>query len=421
MKVLVIGGGAREHAIVWKLVQSSKISEIYAAPGNAGTASIAQNIDLAATDIEGLLTFSLAKEIDLSVVGPEAPLASGITDTFNAKGLKVFGPTASAARIEASKVFAKELMEDYGIPCARGRSFTDYKQAKAYILEQGAPIVVKADGLAAGKGVIVAATTEEALVALDNIINKKSLGKAGATVLIEEALSGKEMSFFVFCDGKNVVPTKAACDYKRIYDGGKGPNTGGMGSYCPPPFYNAGLEKTIMDNVIKPTIRALAEKGSPYKGVLYAGLMLSADGLKVLEFNARFGDPETQVVLPLLKTDLLDVMLAVTEGDLDSLNPSWHDGACVGVVIASGGYPASYRKGLPITGLGDLPEDLTVFHAGTTFKDGQTFTSGGRVLTVTARGTTINDARELIYANIDRVDFEGRQYRRDIAFLKENG
>jgi len=420
LKILVIGSGAREHAIVWKLSQSPKVSKIFAAPGNAGTASLAQNLALASTDIDALLTFALAEQIDLTVVGPEAPLAGGIVDAFNAEGLKAFGPTKDAARIEASKVFSKDLMEEYGIPCACGKSFTDFNEAKKYVISQGAPIVVKADGLAAGKGVIVAATTEEALAALNNIMNDKAFGEAGSKVLVEEVLIGKEMSFFVFCDGETVAPSKAACDYKRIYAGGKGPNTGGMGSYCPPIIYNTTIEETIMESVIKPTVKALKDKGSLYKGVLYVGLMLTEEGPKVLEFNARFGDPETQVVLPLLKTDLLTVMLAVVEGKLKELKLSWHEGFCVGVVMASEGYPASYPKGLPISGLKDLPQSITVFHAGTALKNGMVVTNSGRVLTVTARAATINDAREIIYANIDKINFEGRQYRRDIALFKEN-
>ncbi|MBI4285525.1 MAG: phosphoribosylamine--glycine ligase [Chloroflexi bacterium] len=418
MKILVIGGGAREHALVWKLAQSPKVKEIYAAPGNAGTAPIAQNLNVAATDIAALLKTAREKQIDLTVVGPEAPLAEGIVDRFRDAGLPIFGPSQKAAAIESSKVFAKDLMQKHGIPCARSASFDSYSEAKAYLEKQAPPVVVKADGLAAGKGVVVATSISEALVALDDFMAKKTLGRAGDRIIIEECLAGREMSAFAFTDGETVVPMLPACDYKRVFDGDRGPNTGGMGSYSPPPFYTAALAEKVTGTIMVPTVRAMAKEGRPYKGVLYGGLMLTADGPKVLEFNARFGDPETQVVLPLLKTDLADIMLAVVDNRLGQLKVEWRDGACVGVVLASGGYPGSYKTGLPVNGLDSLDEDILVFHAGTKLDAaGQVVTNGGRVLTVVATGQTIAEAREKVYNNIPRLHFEGCHYRRDVGLV----
>ncbi|MDO8637316.1 MAG: phosphoribosylamine--glycine ligase, partial [Dehalococcoidia bacterium] len=349
--------------MVWKLAQSPKAQEIYVAPGNAGTAQIAHNLALSTDDIEGLDTAVHEKGIRLVVVGPEVPLAEGIVDYFQALGIPIFGPTQQAAQIEASKVFAKELMQKYGIPCAKSLAFSDYNQAKDYVKQQTPPIVVKANGLAAGKGVVVADSIPQALEALASIMESKTLGAAGDKVIIEEYLSGKEMSAFAFTDGKTVIPMVSACDYKRIYDGDRGPNTGGMGSYSPPYFYTPELGKIVSETIMEPTVRAMAQEKRPYQGVLYGGLMITRDGAKVIEYNARFGDPEAQVILPRLKTDLVDIMLAVINGNLDKINVEWSEDACVGVVMASAGYPGSYKTGLPITGLDNVDKDILVFHA----------------------------------------------------------
>ncbi len=420
MKILVVGSGAREHTLVWKLARSPKVKEIYAAPGNAGTAQIARNLDIKAEDIDGLVKIAREKSIELVVVGPEAPLAGGIVDRFQNIGIPIFGATKKAAEIESSKAFAKELMQKYGIPCARSETFSDYARAKKYLAQQKPPIVVKADGLAAGKGVVVADTMEQAQEALAGIMESKTLGAAGDRVVIEEYLSGKEMSAFAFTDSRTVVPMVPACDYKRVSDGDVGPNTGGMGSYSPPYFFSPQLAQAVRETIMEPTVKAMLREGRPYRGILYGGLMVTEEGPRVLEFNARFGDPETQVVLPRLKTDLVDIMLAVINGDLNRINIAWSDDACVGVVMASGGYPGSYKTGFPITGLDSLDKDILVFHAGTKAgtEKGQVLTSGGRVLTLVAMGKTLAEARKKVYANISRVKFEGCHYRRDIALVK---
>ena len=420
MKILVIGGGAREHTLVWKLAQSSKVKEIYAAPGNAGTAQLAQNLDIKPNDIKSLAKLARGKDIELVVVGPEVPLADGIVDHFQGIGIPIFGPTKAAAEIESSKVFAKELMQKYGIPCAQSASFPEYGEAKEYLQQQKAPIVVKADGLAAGKGVTVADSIPQASDALADIMEAKAFGAAGDRVIIEECLSGEEMSCFAFTDGKTIVPMVSACDYKSVFDNDQGPNTGGMGSYSPPHFLTPTLSQTVKETILQPAVKAMAKEGRPYKGALYGGLMVTDKGPKVLEFNARFGDPETQITLPLLKTDLADIMLAVINGDLEQLNIEWSDDACVGVVMASGGYPASYKKGFPITGLNAIDKDIVVFHAGTRVgsEPGRVLTNGGRVLTVVATGKNIAEAREKVYNNINRIHFEGCHYRKDIAELK---
>jgi phosphoribosylamine--glycine ligase len=419
IKILVIGGGGREHTLVWKLAQSPKVKEIYAAPGNAGTAKIAHNLDINPLDIEALARTAAVEKIDLTVVGPEAPLASGIADQFLIRGLQVFGPTRQATEIESSKVFAKALMQKYNIPCAESASFSDYNKAKDYVKQQQPPIVVKADGLAAGKGVILADSTADALDALSLIMEKKAFGAAGDKVIIEEYLTGREMSTFAFTDGHTVVPMNSACDYKAAYDGNQGPNTGGMGSYSPPPFLTPALAETVREKIMVPTVEAMHDEGRPYRGVLYGGLMIADSQPKVLEFNARFGDPETQVTLPLLQTDLVDIMLAVNDNKLDKLKVEWSRDACVGVVMASGGYPGSYKTGFPISGLDDLDKDVTVFHAGTKLEEGKVVTGGGRVLAVVGRAKTIAEAREKVYNNISRINFEGGHYRKDIALLKE--
>ena len=420
MKVLVVGNGAREHAIVWKLSQSPKVKELYTAPGNAGTARISQNLDIAANDIKSLAKAVQQKNLDLVVVGPEVPLAEGIVDHFESLGIPIFGASKLAAEIESSKVFSKALMQKYNIPCAKSVSFSDYAQAKEYVQKRKLPIVIKADGLAAGKGVVVAGTMDEAMAALNDFMQEKKLGAAANQVLVEEFLSGKEMSFFAFSDGITVLPMVSACDYKRVNDGDKGPNTGGMGSYSPPVFNSPALQKQAMDTIMVPTIKAMAQEGRQYRGVLYGGLMVNKEDVKVLEFNARFGDPETQVILPRLKTDLLDIIIAVIKGKLNQINIECSDDPCVGVVMASGGYPGSYKTGLPISGLLDVDKDVMVFHAGT--KIGATpwevLTNGGRVITVVAMGKTIAQAREKVYDNVSRISFDGCHYRKDIALFK---
>ncbi len=354
------------------------------------------------------------------MVGPEAPLAEGIADQFLIRGLQIFGATRQATEIESSKVFAKELMQKYNIPCAQSTSFSDYSKAREYLQRQKPPIVVKADGLAAGKGVIVANSIPQALEALSQVMEKKAFGAAGDRALIEEHLSGKEMSAFAFTDGHTVIPMVAACDYKPVFDGDRGPNTGGMGSYSPPQFMSPTLAGTVRETIMEPAVRAMHDEGRAYRGVLYGGLMITNNGPKVLEFNARFGDPEAQVTLPLLKTDLVDIMLAVIDNRLDQIEVECSEDACVGVVMASGGYPGSYKTGFPITGLDDLDKDIVVFHAGTKLESGQVLTSGGRVLTVAARGKTLAEAREKVYANIPRIHFEGCHYRKDIALIRES-
>ena len=420
MKVLVVGNGAREHAITWKLAQSPKIKELFTAPGNAGTARIAQNLDIAANDIKSLGKAAQQKNIDLVVVGPEVPLAEGIVDHLESIGIPAFGASKLAAEIESSKVFSKALMQKYNIPCAKSVSFADYAQAKEYVQKQKLPIVIKADGLAAGKGVVVALKMEEALAALTEFMQDKKLGAAANQVLVEEFLPGREMSYFAFSDGINVLPMVSACDYKRVNDGDKGPNTGGMGSYSPPVFDSPALQKLAMDTIMVPTIKAMAQEGRQYRSVLYGGLMMNKGKASVVEFNARFGDPETQVILPRLKTDLLDIIIATVKGKLSQIKIEVSEEACVGVVMASGGYPGNYKTGLPISGLLDVDSDVMVFHAGT--KIGATpwevLTNGGRVLTVVAMGKTIAEAREKAYNNVSRIHFDGCHYRKDIALFK---
>jgi phosphoribosylamine---glycine ligase len=420
LNILIIGSGAREHTLIWKLAQSPKVKNLYAAPGNAGTARIAHNLDIKAEDNEGLLSFARQNHIDLTVIGAEGPLANGIVDRFQSAGMPVFGPSKAAAEIEWSKAFSGDLMRKHGIPCAASPAFHKYEEAKEYIQKQKPPFVIKADGLAAGKGVVITESLEEAVIILEGMMKNKSFGGAGDRVVIQEYLAGREMSFFVFSDGKTVVPTVPACDYKRIFDGNKGPNTGGMGSYSPPPFYNAVMGNIIMKTIMEPTIMALADEGRLYKGTLYGGLMIMPNGVpKVIEFNARLGDPETQVVIPRLKTDLLDIMLAVVDNRLDKIKMEWRDEACVGVAMASGGYPGSYKTGLPISGLDDVDKDIRVFHAGTKLGPaGQVLTNGGRVLTVVAMGKNLAEAREKVYKNITRIHFEGAYYRKDIALFK---
>ncbi len=415
MNVLLVGGGGREHAIAWKLRQSPRVTDLFVAPGNAGTAGIAVNLPVKAADIEGIVRAARQHRIDLVVVGPEDPLALGLVDRLDAEGIAAFGPSRAAAELEASKAFSKDLCQRYGIPHARGASFTSRTDARAYLERwEGVP-VVKASGLALGKGAFLRDTKEEALQVIDQLMAEGLLGDAGRTVVIEERLAGREVSVFAFTDSRTVVPMLSACDYKRAFDGDEGPNTGGMGSYCPPPWYDAALAETVRTTILEPTVRAMAAEGRPYRGVLYGGLMVTDDGPKVLEYNCRFGDPETQVVLPLLKSDLAEVLWAEANGRLHEVTVEWSESACVGVVMASGGYPDQYQTGYPIVGLGSVA-DAIVFHAGTRLgEDGSVVTSGGRVLTVAAVGAELNEARAKAYRNVQRIHFTGCHYRKDIA------
>ena len=419
IKILIIGSGAREHTLTWKIAQSPKATALYVAPGNAGMARIARALDIKAEDNEGLLKFARENRIDLTVVGPEQPLANGVVDLFTKNGLAIFGPAQKAAEIEWSKVFFGDLMEKHGIPCARNAAFSDYAKAREYLERLNPPYVIKADGLAAGKGVVITESKAEAVKTLGSMMQNRSFGKSGERVVIQEYLHGREMSYFVFTDGKTIASTVPACDYKRIYDGNKGPNTGGMGSYTPPEFYTPVLGNIIMKTIMTPAILAMADAGRPYKGTLYGGLMITNNVPKLLEFNSRLGDPETQVVLPRLKTDLVEIMMAVIENRLDKMKIEFDDNACVGVVMASGGYPGSYKTGFPVSGLDDLDKDIMVFHAGTKpGGKGEVMTSGGRVLTVAAKGKDLKDAREKVYKNITRIKFEGAYYRKDIADIR---
>ncbi|MCY3956376.1 MAG: phosphoribosylamine--glycine ligase [Nitrospira sp.] len=417
MKILVIGGGGREHALVWKLASSPRVSKLYCAPGNAGISQLATCVPLAATDLIGLKTFAEQEAVDLTVVGPEAPLALGIADLFRENKLKVFGPTRNAAKIESSKAFAKNLMLRQGIPTAEASTFESVRPALDYLEQCALPIVVKADGLAQGKGVVVARTAQDAKDAVVNVLERRAFGDAGNRVVIEECLEGEELTLMAFADGKTVVPMLAAQDHKRLGEGDTGPNTGGMGAYAPAPLATPALRYAIMRDVLHPAIEGLSRVGSPFYGVLYAGLMVK-DGMPyVLEFNARFGDPETQVVLPLLKTDLADVLEAVVEHRLDQIHLDWSEESSVCVVMASGGYPGKYPSGLPINGLLEAAADdrVSVFHAGTALNGQDVVTAGGRVLGVTAWGPSLRAARDRAYDAGRHVTFEGEYFRTDIA------
>ncbi len=418
MKVLVIGSGGREHALVWKIAQSPKVKKVFCAPGNAGiTGKKIACVPIGAADIDSLLAFALEKKIDLTAVGPEDPLSKGITDRFEAAGLRVFGASQKAAAIEYSKSFSKDLMLKYGIPTAWGEAFTNTKKAETYIKKMGAPIVVKADGLAAGKGVIVCQTVKEALAALKSIMVKKDFGDAGKKVVVEECLVGEEASFLAFTDGKTVLPLPSSQDHKPIYDNDKGPNTGGMGAYSPAPIVDPYMHKRIMNEVMIPTVNAMAAEGCPYKGVLYAGLMIDGDQIKVLEFNGRFGDPEAQPLLMRLKSDLVPVMEAVIDGTLDQATLEIDDRVTVCVVMAAGGYPRSYKKGHPISGLKAAArlKDVMVFHAGTAMKNNKIVANGGRVLGVTALGSSVEDAIKKAYKAVEKISWTKVQYRSDIG------
>ena len=417
MKVLVVGSGGREHALAWKLAQSPKVQVVYVAPGNGGTAldKRLQNVPL--TDPEVIAAFAEREGVAFTVVGPEAPLAAGIVDIFRAKGLRIFGPTRAAAQLESSKDFAKAFMQRHGIPTAAYQTFADAAQAHAYIDAQGAPIVIKADGLAAGKGVVVAMTLEEAHQAVDMMLDGNKLGDAGARVVIEEFLEGEEASFIVLVDGKNVLALATSQDHKRLLDADAGPNTGGMGAYSPAPVVTPALHARALREIILPTVRGMEKDGIPYTGFLYAGLMIDQDGNpRTLEFNCRMGDPETQPILARLKTDLVDVMEAAVSGKLDSIELDWDRRTALGVVMAAHGYPDDPRKGDAITGIPAETDDSVTFHAGTTLKDGTLLTSGGRVLCVVGLADTVKAAQRAAYAAVEQIRFDGMQYRTDIGY-----
>jgi len=417
MKVLVVGGGGREHALVWKIAQSPKVSKVFCAPGNAGISQQATLVPIKANDLEGLLGFALKEHVDLTVVGPEDPLTRGIVDLFESEGLLIFGPNRKAAEIEGSKAFAKEMMKKYGIPTASFRTFKDRAEAVTYLQSQKLPIVVKADGLAAGKGVIVCKSLEEAIRAVDQIMVEKAFGDAGNQVVIEECLVGEEASFIAFTDGTTIIPTASSQDHKAVYDGDEGPNTGGMGAYSPAPVVTPKIHERTMNEIVRPMIEGMAREGRPYKGALYAGVMVSEGQPKVLEFNARFGDPETQPVLMRMKSDIVPVLEACCHGKLSDQRIEWDKRASVCVVMASGGYPGDYEKGKTIQGLEDVSrmKDVYVFQAATTMDQNRIVTQGGRVLGVTGLGEDIPRAIERTYQAVRKISWEGVHYRNDIG------
>lgn len=414
MKVLIVGGGGREHAVAAKLMESPLVDKLYAAPGNGGIAALAQCVDIKATDVAAMVDFARWEGIDFVCVTPDDPLAAGMVDAMEAAGIAAFGPNQAAAQIEASKVFCKDLMHKYHIPTAEYAVFSGAEPARAYIREKGAPIVIKADGLALGKGVFVASTLKEALEAVDAIMVEGRFGAAGARVLVEECLQGPEVSMMCFTDGKTIVPMIPSQDHKRAYDHDEGPNTGGMGVIAPTPNMTGQLAGEVMETILLPTVRAMEAEGRPFKGVLYAGLMLTEKGPKVLEYNARFGDPETQAVLPLLESDLMEIFMAVREGRLEQCPIRWRTGASALVVMAAGGYPGSYEKGNVITGLDEVRQ-AQVYHAGTAVREGQIVTNGGRVLGVSAQGDTLAAALDTAYEAVSHIHFKDAFYRRDIG------
>ena len=427
MKVLIIGGGGREHALAWKAAQSERVEEVLVAPGNAGTAleSGVRNVDLAADDIDGLLRLALDEHIGLTIVGPEVPLAAGVVDRFDQHGLKCFGPSAQAAQLESSKAFAKAFMDRHGIPTAGHAVVDSVDDGMRHVHSFGFPLVLKADGLAAGKGVVIVDNAAEAEACLNDMLSGQAFGEAGHRVVIEEFLVGEEASFIVIADGEQAMPLASSQDHKRRDDGDLGPNTGGMGAYSPAPVVDAAIHQRIMDEVITPALKGMASDGHRFTGFLYAGVMLTASGPKVLEFNVRFGDPETQPILMRLKSDLVDTLLAVLDGRIDQLELDWDERSALGIVVAAGGYPEAYAKGKPITGLDiPAPEGVKVFHAGTRLDGEQVITSGGRVLCVTALGTTVAQAQARALEWTARIGFEGAFYRRDIghrAMLGDQG
>lgn len=417
MKVLIIGSGGREHALAWKIAQSPRLDKLYCAPGNAGIAQLADCIDIGIDDIDSLCNLALKEKIDLTVVGPEKPLVAGIVDRFQSNGLKIFGPTKKAAILEGSKVFSKTLMRKYGIPTAEFRSFSSLEHARRYIGSLNRPPVVKADGLAGGKGSIVCRTQEEALEAAERIIEGKIFGEAGGKIVVEELLEGEEVSVLAFTDGSTIVPLEAVQDHKALYDGDKGPNTGGMGAYTPVLAFSSELYYTIEKEVLVPTIHAMNKEGRPYRGILYVGLMLTAVGPRVLEYNVRFGDPETQPLLMRLRGDLLPMLLAVAKGRIEGVDFDWDPRSAICVVMAAGGYPEKYEKGDAISGLDSFGkrDDVVVFHAGTAQRQGNIVTNGGRVLGVTALGEDIRDAQKKAYDAVSKIGFRGAYYRKDIG------
>ncbi|RUO40181.1 phosphoribosylamine--glycine ligase [Idiomarina aquatica] len=418
MKVLVVGGGGREHALAWKAAQSPKVDEVFVAPGNAGTATEQglQNIDINAEDVDGLLAFAQQQAVDLTIVGPEAPLVAGIVDRFTEAGLAIFGPTAAAAQLEGSKAFSKDFLQRHNIPTAAYQNFTDRDAAKAYVRQQPLPIVIKADGLAAGKGVIIAETLEQADSAIDDMLAGNRFGEAGHRVVIEEFLQGEEASFIVMVDGKDAVAFASSQDHKARDNGDKGPNTGGMGAYSPAPVVTPTVHDWVMQHVIKPTVDGMAAEGHPYTGFLYAGLMIAEDGsAKVLEYNCRFGDPETQPIMMRLQSDLVELCQLAINGELKQTPVAFDNRAAVGVVMAAGGYPESYNKGDVITGIPAATEDSKVFHAGTAIKDGQVVTSGGRVLCCTALGDNVTQAQQRAYQLVQQIQWDNVYFRTDIA------
>jgi len=417
MHILVIGSGGREHAIIWKIAQSPKVGKIYAAPGNAGIASLAECVPVPVDEIKKLASFALAKSIDLTVVGPEMPLTLGIVDEFKRHGLKICGPDRAAAQIEGSKLFAKDLMQRCHVPTATYAAFDSPAEAATHLRQRGVPAVIKADGLAAGKGVMPVHSLEEAEEAIDTILTRKAFGAAGSRIVIEDFLRGEEASFIAFTDGKTILPMPSTQDHKAIFDGDKGPNTGGMGAYSPAPVITEGLARRIMDEVMTPVARGMADEGTPFKGILYAGLMIDGDDIRVLEFNARSGDPETQPILMRMQSDIVPVLEAVADGNLDRVSITWDERPAVCVVMAAGGYPGNYRKGMIIEGLDEVQSlpDVQVFHAGTAFEGGRVVVNGGRVLGVTALGSTIELAIERAYDAAARIRWDGAYYRKDIG------
>lgn len=420
MKVLVIGGGGREHALAWKAAQSPQVSQVFVAPGNAGTAleSTLTNVAIAADDVPALLAFAKAEQVALTIVGPEAPLARGVVDAFRADGLQIFGPTQGAAQLESSKAFAKDFLARHQIPTAAYQTFTDIADAKSFVVEMGTPIVIKADGLAAGKGVIIAQTEAEAFAAIEDMLAGNKFGSAGSRVVVEEFLVGEEASFIVMVDGKNALPFASSQDHKARDDADKGPNTGGMGAYSPAPVVTPAVHDWVMQHVIYPTVQGMAAEGQVYTGFLYAGLMIAPDGTaKVLEFNCRFGDPETQPIMLRLQSDLVELCVAACAGKLDSMQIDFDNRAAVGVVLAAGGYPDDYRKGDVISGLPTADNrEAKVFHAGTVLKDGQVLTAGGRVLCATALGANVTAAQQAAYQLVDQIHWDGVFSRRDIGY-----
>lgn len=417
MNVLLVGSGGREHAIAWKLSQSKKMDKLYIAPGNPGTSEHGENVDIGVNEIDKLVAFAKEKDVALAIIGPEDPLAAGAVDRFEAAGIKAFGPAAAAAKLEADKAFAKQIMRSNAIPTAESRIFDQYEDAKAYIASRDEPVVIKAAGLAKGKGVFVCDEPSDGILAAEKIMCDNAFGDAGATILVEDKLLGEEASILALVDGRNIYVLETSQDHKPIGEGDTGPNTGGMGAYCPAPVVTEPLMKQIIKEVLVPTVDGMNRDGSPFRGVLYAGIMLTKGGPRVLEFNVRFGDPETQPILMRLKSDLLDVMLATCDGRLDKVTLEWDQRPAVCVVMSSGGYPGDYENGKVITGLEKAAQldDVVVFHAGTAEKDGQIVTAGGRVLGVTALGETIAEAKKRAYEAVDLISFEGAYCRRDIA------